>query len=116
MTTQQKQFEQSAELYRIELCKIWETPYSDTYWIGDEVGGMLDIGGGQLTISYDDVRYIVDNHIGLSEANEWYEYNSSISYIKEYLSHVNLRSWHNGEPHVDAFRWDAELMSVVNGN
>ena len=49
-----KQFENTAELYRIELCKMWETRYSDTDWIANNVGGVLDVQCGRLTLSFDD--------------------------------------------------------------
>ena len=110
-----KQFENTAELYRIELCKMFEFRYGDTYWIGDEVGGTLDIGCGRLTLTYDDMRYIVDNKVTLDEVDEWYDYNNSVAYIKEYLSMINLKHWHKGCPHVDATRWDSELMRVRLG-
>lgn len=113
MTTQQKQFEQSAELYRIELCKMFEFRYSDTYWVGDEVGGVLDVQCGRLTLNYSDLRYIVDNHLTLAEVDEWHDYNTAVYFVKEYLSNINLESWHNGAPHVDAQKWDAELSRLA---
>lgn len=116
MTTQQKQFENTAELYRIELCKMFNVRYSDTDWIANNVGGVLDVQCGRLTLSFDDVRYIVDNHMTLAEVDEWQDYNNAVNYIKGYLNNINLQSWHKGCPHIDATKWDAELMRVQMGS
>lgn len=113
MTTQQKQFNNTAELYRIEFCKQMEFRYSDTDWIADAVGGTLDVQCGRITLSYDDLRYIVDNHLTLAEVDEWHDYNTAVYFVKEYLNNINLQSWHKGAPHVDAQKWDAELSKLA---
>jgi len=110
-----KDFENTAELYRIELCKMWEIRYSDTYWIADEVGGVLDVQGGFLDLGYDDVRYIVDNRINMQETEKWQEYNSDVEYIKLHLSHINLKSWVAGCPRVNIVAWNKELMHMMMG-
>lgn len=113
MNNIKKQFDNTAELYRIELCKMFEFRYSDTYWIGDEVGGTLDVQCGRLTLNYSDLRYIVDNKLTLEEVDEWHDYNTAVYFVKEYLNNINLESWHNGAPHVDAEKWDAELSRLA---
>lgn len=110
-----KDFENTAELYRIELCKQWDIRYSDTYWIADEVGGVLDVQGGFLDLGYDDVRYIVDNRISMQETEKWQEYNTNVEYIKQHLSHINLKSWVDGCPRVNIGAWDAELTRMMMG-
>ena len=110
-----KDFENTAELYRIELCKQWEIRYSDTDWIADEVGGVLDVQGGYLCLGYDDVRYIVDNRISMQETQKWQEYNCDVDYIKLHLNHINLKSWVAGCPRVNIDAWSNDLMKMMMG-
>ena len=55
MAQLKKQFDCTAELYRIELCKMWGITYNSTYWVGNDVGGVLDIEG-DLYLTFDEVR------------------------------------------------------------
>ena len=110
-----KQYEESAESYRLALCFMWEIRIADTYWIADEVGGTLDINCGFLTISMTELRYIVDNTLSMEEVGEWYDHNTSVLYIKEYLTTISLESWHHGAPHVDARSWDEQMMRMSIG-
>ena len=109
-----KQFHNTAELYRIELCKLWGIGYEDTYWIANDVGGCLDVQA-YFVLDMDEIRYIVDNRISYETVNEWTDYNVAVSAIKDNLHEINLRSWCDGCPHVDASKFYDELMDIKHG-
>ena len=111
-----RQFENTAELYRIELCKMWGIDYSDTYWIGEDVGGVLDMQGGAITLGYDDVRYAVDNKITMEKVEEWQEYCTGVYFVKDRLHIINLEHWTKGCPHVDVWSWEKELVKLTKEN
>lgn len=109
-----RQFNNTAELYRIELCKLWDVRYSDTYWIADEVGGGLDVEC-YFVLTMDEIRYIVDNRISYETVNAWTDYNVAVSAIKDKLHEINLQSWCNGCPHVDASKFYDQLIESAHG-
>lgn len=114
MENLKKQFDNTAELYRIELCKMWEIGYSDTYWIGDDVGGVLDVCA-DLPLSYDDVRYVVENKVARETVAEWIDYLTAVDGLKRELYNINLQHWCMGCPRVDASAWYEQLWHVKEG-
>lgn len=109
-----KQFNNTAELYRIELCKLWECQYGNTDWVSDEPGGMLMVGDF-LYLTFDDVRYIVENKVQMETVERWQDYNVCVYNIKSELNHINLKHWVMGCPHVDASAFDMEITKVKSG-
>lgn len=107
-------YKNACELYRIELCKLWDVRYSDTHWVGDDVGGCLDVEG-QFALSLDDIRYIVEHKIDWDTIDAWQDYNIAVDGIKRELYHINLQSWCDGRPRVYASKWYDELMRIKHG-
>lgn len=74
--TLKQRYEELAEEYRKALIKQFypneEVPYDDSYWVGDEIGGVLDFH--QDFYDYDTIRYIVDNNIQYETWYNWYQY------------------------------------------
>lgn len=94
----QNKYNCAAELYRIELCKLWDIDYNQTYWVADRVGDALDVCDVLGILGMDEIRLIVDNAIPLKTIEGWKEYNLNVFHIKQHLNTINLRSWIRGVP------------------
>lgn len=74
--TLKQRYEELAEEYRKALIKQFysdeEVPYDDSYWVGDEIGGELELR--QDFYDYDTIRYIVDNNVQYETWEDWYQY------------------------------------------
>lgn len=81
-------YEHVCEEYRIRLCKQFGISLSDTYWIVDRIGGVLDIQS-YYTIDMDELRYIVDSSISFEYFEEWYDQWTNM----DNANRINLRSW-----------------------
>ena len=53
------QWEQACNGYLVELLRMWELDAHYGCWIGDDVGGVYDYGDGMVTISMDNIIYIL---------------------------------------------------------
>lgn len=84
-------YEHICEEYRIRLCKQFGISYSDTYWIVDRVGGVLDIQS-YYTIDMDEIRYIVDCFMTFEDFEEWYTQWTDT----DNKNIINIRSWMMG--------------------
>ena len=49
-----EQWEQACNGYTMALLRMWELDAYYGYWIGEEIGGVYDYGGGMFTIGMDD--------------------------------------------------------------
>ena len=58
------QWELACNGYLCELLNMWELDSYYGYWIGEEIGGVYDYGGGMFTIGMDDIIYCVEHDIG----------------------------------------------------
>lgn len=96
--TLKKNFELTANGYLKVLCDKWELDEGYGYWIGDEIGGLYDVADGYVTITYDDIRYCVENDVSLEEYNDWQEYCLFCHDYKQTMP--NFKSWHKGCPRI----------------
>ena len=91
-----EQWEKACNGYLVELLRMWELDAYYGYWIGEEIGGVYDYGGGMFTIGMDDIIYCVENDVEYKEYMAWQEY---ICEAAEFgFDTPNLRSWHRGCP------------------
>lgn len=81
-------YEHVCDEYRLRLCNQLGISISDTYWIGDRIGGVLDIQS-YYTIDMDEIRYIVDSSMTFEDFEEWYEQLANM----DNANRINLRSW-----------------------
>lgn len=79
-------YEIVCETYKQRLCEQLEV--TDAYWIGDEVGGCLDIND-YYVVDMPEIVLLVDNCIGFDEFDEWYGQCCD----EENAHRINLRSW-----------------------
>lgn len=90
-------YEELAEEYRKALVKKFcpdEMPLSDSYWIGDEIGSVLELH--QDFYDYDTIRYIVDNNVQYDTWEDWYQY---CQYVGDFgIKTPTLKSWCEGCP------------------
>ena len=95
-----EQWEKACNGYLCELLRMWELDAYYCYWIGEEVGGVLDYGSGMFTISMDDIIYCVENDVTQQQYMEWQEY---ICDAAEFgFDTPNLKSWMRGCPRTSA--------------
>ena len=69
-----EQWEKACNGYLVELLRMWELDAYYGYWIGEEIGGVYDYGGGMFTIGMNDIIYCVEHDIGREQYIEWQEY------------------------------------------
>ena len=70
--SRKEEFELVCNKYVDELCKMWGFEREEAHWIADRVGEVVDVNS--YPISFDNVRYIVDNKVPLREYQDWEEY------------------------------------------
>lgn len=91
-----EQWEKACNGYLAELLRMWELDAYYAYWIGDDVGGVLDYGCGAFTIGMDDIIYCVEHDVSEQQYKEWQEY---ICEAAEFgFDTPNLKSWMMGCP------------------
>lgn len=107
-------YEKAVNGYLNELLRMWELDAYYGYWIGDDVGGVLDYGGGAFTIGMDDIIYCVENDVTREQYDEWQEYICDASEFNFPLP--NLRSWMHGCPRTsqEAFEKLCKLKQNLN--
>ena len=91
-----EQYEKACNGYLVELLRMWELDAYYGYWIGEEIGGVYDYGGGMFTIGMNDIIYCVENDIGREQYIEWQEYCCDASEFG--FDMPNLKSWIMGCP------------------
>ena len=109
-----EQWKQACNGYVNELLRMWELDSYYGYWIGEEVGGVYDYGGGAFTIGMDDMRYCVENDVTQEQYIEWQEY---ICDAAEFgFDTPNLRSFVRGCPRTSAetFNHLREINAMLN--
>lgn len=92
MKTLKERFDAIANEYVKSFCKMYGFDALDAYWIGSDVGGILDLE--DYTFNFDDIRYCVDNKVKWSCLIKWYDYNMDNGKVR----YINLNSWVKGCP------------------
>lgn len=95
--TLKQRYEELAEEYRETLVKKFypdEVPFADSYWVADEIGGILDLK--QDFFDYDTIRYIVDNDVKYEEWESWYQYCQTVGDFD--IKTPTLDAWCKGCP------------------
>ena len=91
-----KDYEQACNGYLVELMRMWELDAYYGYWIGEEIGGVYDYGGGMFTIGMDDIIYCVEHDVTEKQYMEWQEYLCDAAEFG--FDKPNLKSWMMGCP------------------
>ena len=91
-----EQWEKACNGYLVELLRMWELDAYYGYWIGEEIGGVYDYGGGMFTIGMNDIIYCVEHDIGREQYMEWQEYCCDAAEFG--FDMPNLKSWMMGCP------------------
>ena len=91
-----EQYEKACNGYLVELLRMWELDAYYGYWIGQEIGGVYDYGGGMFTIGMNDIIYCVEHDIGGEQYIEWQEYCCDAAEFG--FDMPNLKSWMMGCP------------------
>ena len=91
-----EQWEKACNGYLVELLRMWELDAYYGYWIGEEIGGVYDYGGGMFTIGMNDIIYCVEHDIGREQYMEWQDYLCDAAEFG--FDTPNLKSWMMGCP------------------
>ena len=91
-----EQYEKACNGYLVELLRMWELDAYYGYWIGEEIGGVYDYGGGMFTIGMNDIIYCVEHDIGREQYIEWQDYLCDAAEFG--FDKPNLKSWMMGCP------------------
>ena len=111
-----KQFENSCNWYLRFFCKKHELQYAGAYWVGDNVGGIVEVS--DYFINFSDIMYDIDNDVPFEQFFAWKDYEERVRSIEfEFqmqnldisLRHITYRDWCNGKPRPYS---DAELGEI----
>ena len=109
-----EQWEKACNGYLTELLRMWELDAYYGYWIGEEIGGVYDYGGGMFTIGMNDIIYCVEHDIGREQYIEWQEYCCDASEFG--FDMPNLKSWIMGCPRTsqEVFKKLREMKKILD--
>lgn len=96
----EKQFNRVCDEYVFSLYDIWgydDVEYTQIDWIGEK-GDSIDIS--DLIISFDEVRYIVNNDISREEYLKYYDYCYKINCLNMERGKLNIKNWFKGAPRI----------------
>ena len=68
---------------------------SDFYWIGNEVGGMIEIC--DYVVSYETIRYSIDNDVTDEDLFSWINYGLTLGSIDPNIKIPTLDEWVHGD-------------------
>ncbi len=96
-----KEYEIIINKYIDAFCEKQDIDKCDTFWIGDEVGGLLDVAG--CTFDFSDIRLDIDTKQPQNEIFVWYyknDYiNNKIINYQSYLTGLRVKDL-NKNPYV----------------
>lgn len=95
--TLKQRYEEVAQEYRVALIKKFypeEVPFADSYWVGDEIGGVLELN--EDFFGFDTIRYIVDNDVLYDIWEDWYQYCQEVGDFG--IKTPTLKAWCEGCP------------------
>ena len=109
-----EQWEKACNGYLVELLRMWELDAYYGYWIGEEIGGVYDYGGGMFTIGMNDIIYCVEHDIGREQYIEWQEYCCDAAEFG--FDMPNLKSWIMGCPRTsqEVFKKLREMKKILD--
>lgn len=109
-----EQWEKACNGYLAELLRMWELDSYYGYWVGEEIGGVYDYGGGMFTIGMYDIIYCVEHDIGREQYIEWQEYCCDASEFG--FDMPNLKSWIMGCPRTsqEVFKKLREMKKILD--
>ena len=109
-----EQYEKACNGYLVELLRMWELDAYYGYWIGQEIGGVYDYGGGMFTIGMNDFIYCVEHDIGREQYIEWQEYCCDAAEFG--FDMPNLKSWIMGCPRTsqEVFKKLREMKKILD--
>lgn len=96
-----QEFEQLMEEYKKIFLELYfqenENDLVDSYWIADEIGGVLCVQD-DMFYSTDIIRYCVDNNVSWEDLDTWYQYCLRLGMIDPQIPVPNLKAWIGGCP------------------
>lgn len=99
-------FKALANHYLRRFCQRNDLDYKVARWEGDEPGSRAYFEN-ELTLTFDELRFVVENQIGLPIVMKWYKYAKRVEEIEEgirksekftTLPKIHLDEWCRGEP------------------
>ncbi len=99
------QWNEVCEAYLSEFCKRHGFCREDAWWIGDDPGGLAQIG--DYFVGMNEIRYDVDNSVPEKNFFLWYDYDQEVREIEcmwhelenfSTFNHLNYESFCKGAP------------------
>ena len=116
-----EQFEVAVNDYLNAFLGQFELDGHNGWWVGDEVGGLY-INGDLYYVTFEEMRYIVDNDIAEETYLEWYDYCDKCNAFE--LKPPTLKAYCQGCPRVSEDEWkhlesqksklDNEIQRIVD--
>lgn len=113
-----EEFEIVCNNYVDELCKLWGFNRKESYWIAGRIGEVVYINSYPIT--FDNVRYAVDNKVPIREYQDWEEYTLMVIDINniliDKLDIPNFEHWCKGCPRIsfENLRLLAKTSSLID--
>lgn len=105
MTTLKDRWNEVCEAYLSEFCKRHGFDREDADWVGNDIGGLAQIGDYFVNMS--EIKYDVDNQVPEKTFFLWYDYSMEVHEIESKwhelenyttLTHINYPSFCKGAP------------------
>ena len=105
MNELKNQWEKICNAYLKAFCEKHDISIYDSYWVGDRVGEVAEVGDYFVDMS--EMRYDIDNDLPEETFFKWYDYSNEIEYIESdlrlsehitSLRKINFESYSKGAP------------------
>lgn len=89
-----QEYMELADRYAVEF-SLKYLEGSDYYWVGNEIGGMIEIC--DYFVSYDTIRYSIDNNVSDEDLFSWINYGITLGSIDQRIKVPTLDEWVKGD-------------------
>lgn len=90
-----ERFENAVHEYCHAFCQKHEFDYDPDAWVGEDVGGVLEINEGLMYVDFDDIRLDINKDAPKGAFEVYYEYSVECEFV-DGAKQMNYRSWLNG--------------------
>lgn len=87
-------YENACNAYMREFCEKHDFSIKDAFWVGDDVGGILNVG--DMDFDMETIRTDIDEDAPEEELFKWYDY--ILDALEFKLTKPNFHAWIHGCP------------------
>lgn len=103
-------YENACNAYLKAFCEKHDFSIEDAFWVGDDVGGILNVGDMDFDMAT--IRIDIDEDASEEELIKWYDYILEASTFK--LPTPNFHAWIHGCPRTDSEWFKARHKEYEN--